>query len=149
MNLVYGRDAEIAQWVAQRAPHAEGGFEKYVAIGVEKDGVLIAGCVYNDFRGHAIHVSIASSTPRWATKKVLYAFFAYPFVQLNVKRLTAYTGKSMASVRTFLVRLGFVEEGLIREGFADDDCVVYGMLARECRWIRTTHEKLPEPASCT
>lgn len=135
MNLVYGQDAEVARWVAARAPHAENGFEKYVAIGIEEGGELIAGCVYNDYRGHAMHVSIASSTPRWANKKTLRAFFGYPFEQLQVGRLTAYTGKSMTGVRGFLERLGFVQEGELRKGFADDDCVIYGMLRDECRWI--------------
>jgi RimJ/RimL family protein N-acetyltransferase len=135
MNLVYGRDQEVAKWVAQHAPHAENGFDKYVAIGVEKDGELVAGCVYNEFRGHSIHVSIASTTPRWATRSTLAAFFGYPFEQLQVKRLTAYTGKSMQSVRDFLERLGFKPEGCVRDGFADDDCMVYGMLRNECRWI--------------
>ena len=149
MNLIYGRDQEVAEWVAQRAPHADNGFERYVAIGVEDKGDLIAGCVYNDFRGHAMHVSIASTTPKWASRKVLYAFFGYPFLQCKVERLTAYTGKSMASVRAFLVRLGFVEEGVIRKGFADDDAVIYGMLRSECRWIKGhCHEKLPESAAC-
>ena len=149
MNLVYGRDQEVAEWVAQRAPHAQTGFEKYVAIGIEEKGALIAGCVYNDYRGHSIHVSIASSSPRWATKKTLRAFFGYPFGQLQVERLTAYTGKSMASVRTFLVRLGFVEEGVIRKGFADEDCIVYGMLREECRWIKgQSHEILAVSACC-
>ena len=147
--LIYGRDKEIAEWVSRRAPHADGGFEKYVAIGIEENGEIIAGCVYNDYRGYAMHVSIASTTPRWATRGNLYALFAYPFLQLNVKRLTAYTGLSMASVRTFLVRLGFVQEGVIREGFVDDDCVVYGMLRGECRWLRTHHgKKLAHSAAC-
>jgi RimJ/RimL family protein N-acetyltransferase len=135
MNLVYGHDAVIAEWVRARAPHADNGFEKYTAIGVEHAGEIVAGCVYNEYRGHSMHVSIASATPRWATRKTLRAFFGYPFLQLQVKRLTAYTGKSMSSVRRFLERLGFVQEGVLRSGFADDDCVVYGMLREECRWI--------------
>lgn len=136
MTLVYGQDAAVAEFVRARAPHASNGFDKYIAIGVEQGGEIIAGCVYNEYRGHSMHVSIASTTPRWATRKTLFAFFAYPFLQLQVKRLTAYTGRSMSSVRRFLERLGFVQEGVLRAGFADDDCVVYGMLRDECRWIR-------------
>lgn len=135
MEVVYGNDELVANFVKANAPHANNGFEKYVAIGVVDDGKLIAGCVYNEFRGHSIHVSIASTTPRWANRTTLRAFFGYPFGQLQVKRLTAYTGKSMSGVRRFLERLGFVEEGNLRCGFEDDDCVVYGMLREECRWI--------------
>jgi len=148
-SLVYGRDREVAEWVRMRAPHAEAGFEKYVAIGVALGGELVAGVVYNEYRGHSMHVSMASSTPRWATKRTLRELFSYPFVQLKVKRLTAYTGRSMTSVQAFLERLGFQFEGIARQGFEDDDCVIYGMLRSECRWIRSRrYEKQPEPAAC-
>jgi len=179
-RMVYGQDDRVAEWVRTRAPHAEPGFEKYVAIGVNDEipnfklssqlqlteearahhqgwindffGTkvdLVAGVVYNEYRGHSMHVSMASSTPRWATKRTLRELFSYPFVQLKVKRLTAYTGRSMTSVQAFLERLGFQFEGIARQGFEDDDCVIYGMLRSECRWIRSRrYEKQPEPAAC-
>lgn len=135
LGIVYGRDAEIAEWVRIRAPHADSGFEKYVCIGVERDGELICGVVYNDYRVHSIHASIASTDPRWACRRTLYTIFAYPFVQLKVGRITTYCGASMTSVRRFNERLGFTQEGLLRRGFGDDDCVIFGMLREECRWL--------------
>lgn len=135
MKLVCGRDREIAEWVSKRAPHAENGFDKYVCLGVERDGELIAGVVYNDYRKHSIHASIASTDPRWATRKTLKAFFSYPFIQCGCGRITTYCGASMTSVRRFNERLGFTQEGLLRRGFGDDDCIVFGMLKEECRWL--------------
>jgi RimJ/RimL family protein N-acetyltransferase len=150
VELLYGEDAFVADWVCRKAPHAENGFEKYVAIGVVESGKLIAGCVYNEYHpGVSIHVSIASTSPKWCNRRILKAFFGYPFLQMKVKRLTAYTGKSMASVRQFLERLGFQQEGIMRQGFADDDVVIYGMLRSECPWLeRTCREKLPVSACC-
>lgn len=134
MNLVYGQDARVARWVQAHGPHA-GDFGQYVAVGVEEGNELIAGWVFSEYRGRDIHVSMASTTPRWASRRTLYAIFVYPFVQLKVARLTAYTGQSMTSVRRFLERLGFVHEGTMRQGYVDDDIAVYGMLRDECRWI--------------
>jgi|SRR5579859_457835 len=149
MKVIYGQDRVVAEWVCARAPHSDGGFEKFTTIGFADDSGLVAGLIYDEYRGNSMRIAMASSTPRWATRETLYALFAYPFLQLKVKRLTAYTGKSMASVRRFLERLGFVLEGTIREGFADDDCVIYGMLRNECRWIeRTSREIEPERAAC-
>lgn len=119
----------------RRAPHAENGFEKYVCIGIARGGELIAGVVYNDYRGHSIHASIASADPRWASRRTLKAIFAYPFVQLKCGRITTYCGGAMTEVRRFNERLGFTQEGLLRQGFGDDDCVVFGMLREECKWI--------------
>lgn len=117
-------------------------------MGFELEGALVAGVVFNEYRGHSIHVSMASTTPRWATRSNLHAIFSYPFVQLKCERMTAYTGRSMSQVRQFLERLGFQQEGIVRRGFADDDCVIYGMLKEECQWIRT-HEKRRRSAACT
>ena len=149
MNLVYGFDALVAEWVRLRAPHAETGFEKYVAIGVEDGGELVAGCVYNDYYPLvSMHVSIASSTPKWCNRRILKAFFDYPFNQMKVKRLTAYTGSRMVSVRKFLERLGFRQEGIVRQGFADDDAVIYGMLKHECPWIERTRDEIVTLSAC-
>jgi len=138
---VYGHDAAVARWVQERAPHAQNGFRDFVAIGIEREGELVAGVVYNEYRGHSIHASIASSTPRWASRGTLAGIFAYPFVQLNCRRITVYTGKTMIPVRQFLERLGFQQEGVVREGFDDDDCVIYGMLKEECQWIRPNEKR--------
>ena len=55
------------------------------AIGLQKDGELIAGAVYEGFNGHNVWVHLAG-TPgrRWMTRQFLYAGFAYPFIQLAV-----------------------------------------------------------------
>ena len=142
-DLVYGHDEDVAAFVCAHAPHAENGFRDYTAIGIARNGELVAGVVYNEFRGHSIHCSIASTDPRWASRGVLFTIFAYPFLQLKVERITVYTGKTMSHVRQFLERLGFQQEGIVRRGFADDDAVIYGMLKDECPWIRK-HEKLRE-----
>lgn len=138
--LVYGRDAEVAEWVAAHwtAPIAFNGCR---AIGVaEPDGPesarLIAGIVYTDHShdGANLDMSIASISPRWCTRPVLGALFAYPFELLHVRRVTAITGRKNRVARDFLKRLGFREEGIARHGFARDDAVIHGMLKSECRW---------------
>lgn len=134
-QLLYGHDKIVAAWVCERAPHAQNGLRDPVTIGVVRDGALIAAVAYSEYRGHSIEVSMASTDPRWATRRTLKAIFSYPFVQLPCERLTAYTGESMTHVRQFLERLGFQQEGIVRRGFADDNAVIYGMLKEECRWI--------------
>jgi hypothetical protein len=50
-----------------------------VAIGVQRDGEIIAAAVYHDLRQGQIEASIASTSLRWASRSVLHALFAYPF----------------------------------------------------------------------
>ncbi len=134
--IVTGNDAFIMEWVRSRAPHASKGWDKYAAIGIADGGRLIGGVVYHDYHGHCISASIATESPKWATKHNLRILFAYPFVQLGCKRLGALTGESNKKAQDMLERLGFTAEGLIRYGFPDEHSVSYGMLANECKWIR-------------
>ena len=124
----------MAKWVQAHAPHCDNGFERYVAVGCEIDGKLIAGWVYSDFRGHSISISIASIDKRWCSRKSLRSIFGYPFLQLKCERLMAVTGASQSNVRRLLEWAGFTHEGTLRRGFADDDAVIYGMLKEECHW---------------
>ena len=112
-------------------------FGQCAAIGIEQDSKLIAGVVYHAYSGgNDIQMSVAADSKRWLSRDVLRALFAYPFVQVRCDRVTALTMKSNRSTRKFLLGIGFDEEGNIRRGFRTDDCIVYGMLREECKWIR-------------
>ena len=134
--LVFGMDAFVAEWVRCRAPNAGRGWDKYSAIGISDGEKLIAGVVYHDYHGYTISASIASESPKWATRKNLRALFAYPFIQLGCNRMQALTGETNERAQTMLERLGFTAEGLHRYGFKDEHSISYGMLKNECRWIR-------------
>lgn len=135
MNLVLGHDAEVADWVAGRIPHVTG-FKDMAAIGIERDGDLVGGVVYHEYRGNDIQMSCAAISPRWLTEGFIRALFVYPFVTLKCDRVSSFTPKGNTHTRRFLEKLGFEEEGNMRRGFVDDDCILYGMLKEECKWIK-------------
>jgi len=135
VKLVLGEDATVAAWVAARIP-GRVEFKDMRAIGIERAGVPVGGVVYHEYRGNDIQMSCAATTIRWLDKGVLRALFAYPFVHLKCDRVSAYTGVDATHTRQFLERLGFVQEGVVRRGFEEGDCVLYGMLVEECKWIK-------------
>lgn len=137
--ILYGHDAEIAEWVGSEL---ECYFEPAAkAIGLVLKGRIIAGVVYHTYRpGYNIEMSIASITPRWANENSLRAFFTYPFIQLNLPRVTAVTSNKATSVQKFLERLGFIKEGMMREAHPDGDALIYGLLRKDCKYI----EELPD-----
>lgn len=136
MNLVFGRDAEVCAWVAGRIPHVDEFGPLAVSIGIERDGEPVGGVVYHEYRGNDIQMSCASTTPKWLQNCILRALFRYPFEQLGCGRVTAFAPSGNRHTCQFLERLGFVREGVMRRGFEDDDCAIYGMLKEECKWIK-------------
>lgn len=136
-HVVYGADQYVAEWVGKRinttfiAPITG-------AIGLADSGALIAGVVYNYYTGASISMHVAA-TPgsRWMTRDYLYRCFAYPFVQLNCRRVTGLVRVDNLEAQRFDEHLGFQREGVLREAEEDGcDLIVYGMLKKDCRWLR-------------
>ena len=136
--LLYGADKEIREWVSVglfNEPDAFSDIDK--AIGIVKDGKLIAGIVYNNYLPNvSIEMSIFSIDKRWATRHNIKALFHYPFTQLNLRRVTALCSANEGDIMNFLKRLGFTQEGIHREAHPHGgDSISYGMLKTECRYL--------------
>lgn len=134
-KAVYGQDFFISQWVGFRIDEPD--FGPCTAIGLEEDGNLVAGVVYNLYNGPSICMHVAAEPgKRWMTKDYLYRCFAYPFEQLGCTRVTGLVKADNMEARRFDEHLGFKQEGIIRKGATDGtDMILYGMLKEECRWL--------------
>ena len=135
-----GVEEAVTAFVADALDIHPEDFGACAACGVILDDELIAGVVYSDYRplkqGASMQASIASVSPRWATRKVLRSLFAYPFTQMEVSRLWAYTARKNKKARDLLDRLGFKYEGMARRGYdGRQDAATFGMLPHECRWL--------------
>jgi hypothetical protein len=128
-----GEDEAVARWVGERLGVDSWG--PCSAIGIALDDRPIAGVVFNRYSVYNIEASIASDTPRWCTRGVLFGVFYYPFVTLGVKSITATTGRKKPDVQRHLARLGFRARGCLPEALGDDDAVIFSMTRRECRWL--------------
>jgi RimJ/RimL family protein N-acetyltransferase len=135
-SMVYGQDARVRSWVAERVD--EDRFQDTdVAIGIEEDGELIAGVVYNMYTGPSISMHVAAVPgKRWLTREFLFRFFAYPFIQLRCRRVTGLVREDNLAAQQFDEHIGFVREGLLRNACDDgQNMILYGMLREECRWL--------------
>lgn len=135
MNVVLDQHEKVADWViAQLKPDAI--IEAQSAIGVEDGGKLICGVMYSHYNVHDIRMDIAALHPKWCTRKHLFYFFAYPFLQLGCARVTGIQAQANTRAHQMAERLGFTKEGVLRAGWdGERDAWIYGMLKAECRWI--------------
>lgn len=123
------------RFVAERVGEKE--LFGYSAIGLERDGELVAGVLYEQHNGPNVMMHVASDrSRRWMTPAYMAACFRYPFLQLGVHRVSALVRYENNDAHRFLNALGFTQEGLLREAASDGtDLVLYGMLKRECRYL--------------
>lgn len=147
--LIYEGDAAVARWAAERL-----GFESFgpcSSIGVERNGVIVAAAVFNNFRWPDIEITFVRSDAHWATPHVVRTILRYPFIQLNCKRITAITEATNHRARGFLCKLGFQQEGYHPDARPSGDAVSFGLLRdAAARWIAEDHgKKLPQHARDT
>jgi RimJ/RimL family protein N-acetyltransferase len=135
-TTIYDQEDRIIPWVGSRIDEDDFG-EKPVALGLEENGELIAGVVFNWYTGPSICMHVAAEPgKRWLTRDFLFRVFAYPFLQLKCSRVTGLVRTDNLAAQRFDEHLGFVREGVIRKGATDGtDFILYGMLKEECRWL--------------
>ena len=133
IQLLLNRDDYVSAWLQSKIPNIS--FFDCKAIGVIKNQKLIAGVVYHNLRDGQIEASIAITDKNWANRKILYALFAYPFVQCNCHRILVTVKDSNKQSIKLAEKLGFKKEGTLREMFPPDDAILLGMLRSECKWL--------------
>ena len=137
-KIVY--DAErIGPWVCSRA----GGSwvaGRGTAIGLERDGELIAGVLYEDYNGANVLMHVAAEPGRrWLNREYLHKCFAYPFGQLECKRVTGVVPSNNLEALRFDLHLGFEVEAVLTGAHPGGDLIVLRMLRENCRWIEVDH----------
>lgn len=148
MRLVYNKNDFVAQWVSHhlKVPSAQF-FSPYVAIGIEDDGIMRGGVIYNNFRldpwgkPHSVEISGASIDKRCALRHIIRPLLLYPFEQLNVLRVQMTIAKPNMVARHFAERLGFILEGCLKKGhFSGKDATIYGLTKADCKWINESRQ---------
>lgn len=107
------------------------------AIGLRRNGELVAATLYEGFNGRNIWMHVASVPgSRWMTRKYLRACFVYPFLVCGVQRVSGYVNASNAEARRFDEHLGFQLEATL-SGAAPDggDVLIYVMWRKDCRYV--------------
>lgn len=123
----------IGPWVCERT----GGLYEpstSTAIGMEEDGVLTGGVVYDQFNGRSICMHVALEKP--VSRRFTRMAFAYPFNQLKVHKVIGLVDSTNEKALRFDRLLGFVEEARIESAGKSGDLVILTMTRQQCRWVQ-------------
>lgn len=143
-NIITG--PKVGYWVAHQI---EGAFfeDRSEAIGLEKDGRIVAGVIYENYNFKSIfcHVSI--------TERVTPAFFAaifdYPFRVCDVHKMIAPVASGNPKAIRLVENLGFTQECRIKDGVPDGDMIFYTMTRKQCRFLGHRYgQKIAASANC-
>jgi hypothetical protein len=111
---------------------------KISGIGLEQNGEVVAGVIYDHFTGPCISASMAVDNAH-LTKDFLWAIFDYPFNQLGVGKILAYAAANNEPSVSMLKRMGFVREAYIEGVYPSGAMVIMSLVRENCVWLERLH----------
>lgn len=130
MKLLYGHDAAVEKFVAERVPGCPDGFGASRSIGIiDNDGLLVAGWCFHGWNPHAgtIEFSGAAITSRWMTKRILHDLFAYAFNKVGCQMIVTRNSATNTQLHRQLKAYGFTRIDFPRLFGRDEDGVVWSL----------------------
>lgn len=126
----------VFDFVSSRVPMAA--VENMKAIGLERNGLLAAGVIYEGFNGQNVWMHVAANPDgKWMTRDYLRYCFEYPFDEMGVKRVSGYVNASNKAAVRFDEHLGFKKEAVLQGAAADGgDVFIYVMRRNDCRYLK-------------
>ncbi len=120
-------DERVSEYVSRK--YGSHFVPPFTAMGIERDGVVVAGVVFNNMTARDIEVSVAGERGQF-TLGFLRAVGRYVFGQLNCSRLSITTRQEI--VCDIARRLGAQMEGVKRDHFGPgQDAMLLGILKKD------------------
>ena len=134
-RVVYDEHERVGRWVCARIG---GQFQPEAdkAIGLERDGELVAGVVFDNYVGRSMCIHVAGDGGHWLTRSFLREVFGYVFDQASVHKLIGPVDSTNAAARRFDEHLGFVAEAVLKDASRDGDLILYTMTRQQCRFLK-------------
>ena len=116
--------------------------EGTTCIGLERNGTLVAGVMYDYFNGASLYMHVAAIGKHWLNREFLWFSFYYPFVQLGARVIIGLVESENLQARKFDEHLGFRLNQSIPDASPSGDLLIYTMKKEDCRWLnlRKLHE---------
>lgn len=105
-------------------------------MGMEEEGEITAGVLFDSYNGASVCMHVAANPgKRWMNREMLWYAFAYPFLQLRVKKILGIVASADHHTRKFDEHLGFVLEATLKDAHPQGDLLLYTMTREQCRWL--------------
>jgi RimJ/RimL family protein N-acetyltransferase len=138
MPSVIESGPQIGRWVADKLEM--GFFEgRASAIGLRRDGRIIAGVIYENWNGASLMAHIVVEGP--LTGDFIFAIFDYPFQVCGVKAVVSPIVETNTKSIHLAVNMGFTEECRLKDCHPDGDIVLYTLRKADCRFLGERYAK--------
>lgn len=143
---LFFNESEIGPWVCAGTGGSwcEG---RGRAIGLKKDGEIVAGVLYEDWNGANIVCHIRGEG-NWASKLFLAVIYDYPFNKLGVKRVTVPIDSTNEKCIKLVKHMGFTLESTLERATSFGDLLIFRMFKEDCKYLKGKYGQILA-ASCS
>jgi RimJ/RimL family protein N-acetyltransferase len=128
-RIVNGPD--VGHWTAAET---QGSFwpERSTAIGLEKDGELVAGTIFENWNGKSVvcHIAWHQMTPAYVA-----AIYDYAYNVCNVDKIIGPISSNHTRALKLVSKMGFSEEARLKNAAPDGDIVLMTQTPDKCRYL--------------
>ena len=126
-NIVQGEP--VGAWVAEQTTGSYN--SNSAAIGLEREGQIVAGVIYENFLNTTINCHIVIDGK--INKKFIYAIFNYPFIVCNVEKIIVLVTEDNKKSIKLVKNMGFTEEARITR--SNGDMIYFTLLRNNCKFL--------------
>lgn len=128
----------VGQWVAEKI----NGFyiPGSVAIGLERNGTIVAGVMFESFNGKSMMAHMAVTG--MLTAAYLAEIFHYAYETANVHKVILPVGSSNQKSIRLVEHMGFEREAKIEDASPDGDILIYTLAKPNCRFLGEKYGKI-------
>jgi RimJ/RimL family protein N-acetyltransferase len=132
-NIVNG--PQVGHWVSAQT---DGAFwpERSLAIGLEQDGQLVAGTIFENWNGRSVvcHIAWQRVTPTY-----IAAVYDYAYNVANVDKIIGPISSNHTRALKLVRKMGFSEEARIKNAAPDGDIVLMTQTPDKCRFLEARY----------
>ena len=137
-KIIVNQDERVGNWIQDNG----GGFYRVggKCIGLEKNGELVAGVMYDYFNGSSVYTHIASVS-KSMNREFLWFIFHYPFNQMKAKVLIGLVADDNQDSIRLCERFGFTLNTTIKDAHPSGGLRIYTLRRENCKWLRGINEQ--------
>jgi hypothetical protein len=106
-----------------------------VSFGMERQGKLVAGVIFDGYNGGSIHMHVAGLGGHWMTREYARICFEYAFITAKVHKILGFVDSENLQAQRYDEHLGFAKEAVIRGAGRKGDLIIYSMTREQCRYL--------------
>ena len=136
MTRISSNASEVGPWVAKKI---FGPWNGSPAIGLERNGEMVAGVIYENWNRRSVtcHIAIQGlMTPAY-----LGAIFHYPFIFLGVDKIIAPVSEGNEESIRLCRKMVFTEECRIKDAHPEGSILIYTMEREDCKYLGDRYGK--------